>query len=222
MLHKRKVAAMVWPKYSRAVDSVNTNARVQAWFREHLTDRPHLEARPQMAPHIAGLITGAVDYFEFGVAYGKSMKWWSELSVDPDSRFYGFDTFEGLPERWELGSHSFKAGSMAYEMPSFDDTRVTFIKGLFQDTLREFLVDYERRNRIVLHCDADLYSSTLFVLSVMVQHLRPGDIVMFDEFPQPLHEFRALIDWAQAFRVNYRGIASAGDYNQQVAIEILE
>lgn len=41
-----------------------------------------------------------------------------------------------------------------------------------------------------------------------------------NEFPQPLHEFRVLIDWAQAFRIRYRGLASAGDYNQQVAIEI--
>ena len=41
--------------------------------------------------------TEAIDYFEFGVAGGYSFKWWLAHNNHADSRFYGFDRFEGLP-----------------------------------------------------------------------------------------------------------------------------
>ena len=46
-------------------------------------------------------------------------------------------------------------------------------------------------------------------------------MVIFDEFSQPLHEFRALEDWTAAYRINYRGLASSGEYHRQVAIQIV-
>jgi hypothetical protein len=41
----------------------------------------------------------SIDYLEFGVSGAYSFKWWIGNCINPDSRFYGFDTFEGLPER---------------------------------------------------------------------------------------------------------------------------
>jgi hypothetical protein len=106
------------------------------------------------------------------------------LVTSLDSRFYGFKTFTGLPEHWfsDFGKDAF---STAGEIPIIQDRRVNFIKGLFHDTLHDFLENYHRKNIIVLHMDADLYSSALFVLISMHQYLRKGDVLMFDDFFGP-------------------------------------
>lgn len=131
-------------------------------------------------------------YLEFGVAGGESFKWWLNENKDNSSCFYGFDTFEGLPENWGV---LFKKGDMNYEESQMQDKRAKFIKGLFQDTLFSFIQDnkdYLNSNtRKVIHMDADLYSSTIFVLSQLYPYLKSGDIILFDYFNVPLHEFKA-------------------------------
>src|SRR5690349_21734580 len=44
------------------------------------------------------LSNAAVNYLEFGVAEGHSFRWFVQQNTHPESRFYGFDTFTGLPE----------------------------------------------------------------------------------------------------------------------------
>src|SRR6476620_824079 len=107
----------------------------------------------------------AVDYLEFGVCKGDSYKWWLAHNQHPDSRFYGFDTFTGLPEDWG----PFKKGDMTTDNhpPVINDSRGTFYQGLFQQTLAGFLKNYQPGKRRIIHMDADLYSSTLFVLTTL-------------------------------------------------------
>src|SRR5690606_15498252 len=45
-----------------------------------------------------GLDKKAIDYFEFGVSSGSSFRWWLAHNTNTESNFFGFDTFEGLPE----------------------------------------------------------------------------------------------------------------------------
>jgi hypothetical protein len=54
--------------------------------------------------------------------------------------------------------------------------------------------------------DADLHSSTIYALTQLDPFL-PGAIVIFDEWANPLHEFRALHDYCSAYRRDYEVLA---------------
>jgi len=151
-----------------------------------------------------------IDYFEFGVAGGYSFKWWLQKNEKENSRFFGFDTFEGLPEKWG----GFEKGSMAYAMESLQitDSRASLHKGLFQDTLLPFLEQYDNANRKLIHIDSDLFSSALFVMTQLYRFLKPGDILLFDEFAVPKHEFLAFKIFTESFYVNYEVIGAANNY----------
>lgn len=157
-----------------------------------------------------GIDCNAIDYLEFGVAGGLSFKWWLEKNKNKQSRFFGFDTFEGLPEKWG----PFEKGAMAVELDSLNihDSRAQFYKGLFQDTLIPFLEKYDNKNRKLIHLDADLFSSTIFALSQLYRFLKPGDILLFDEFAVPQHEFLAFKIFTESFYVNYEVIGAANNY----------
>jgi len=159
-----------------------------------------------------------IDYFEFGVAGGRSLNWWLEKNQNSASRFFGFDTFEGLPEKWG----AFEKGSMAYALDSLNitDSRASLHKGLFQDSLIPFLEGYNNQNKKLIHLDADLFSSTIFTLSQLYRFLKPGDVLLFDEFAVPQHEFLAFKIFTESFYVKYEVLGAANNY-LFVAIKIL-
>lgn len=164
-----------------------------------------------------GVFNDAIDYMEFGVSGGASFRWWLEHNANADSRFYGFDTFEGLPESFG----PFGRGSMAASLESLQitDSRASFYKGLFQQTLIPFLEQYENKNRKVIHMDADLFSATIFSLSQLYRFFKRGDIIFFDEFAVPKHEFLAFKIFTESFYVDYDVIGAANNY-LFVAIQI--
>jgi hypothetical protein len=154
----------------------------------------------------------AIDYLEFGVAKGHSFKWWIENIKHKEASFYGFDTFTGLPEDWG----AFKKGDMSNgnHPPEIDDSRHSFYQGIFQKTLNDFLKTYSSNKKKIIHLDADLYSSTLFVLTTISPYLRKGDILLFDEFNVPLHEYKAFTEWAASFYIEYTVIGEVNNYFQ--------
>lgn len=154
----------------------------------------------------------SIDYLEFGVAAGNSFNWWLKRLSNNENRFYGFDTFEGLPENWGV----YTKGDMQSGIPVVNDDRAIFIKGLFQDTLLNFLKnDYQENNkRKVIHLDADIFSATLFVLTSIYPYLNTGDILFFDEFNVPKHEFLAFKIFTESYYIKYETLGAVNNYYQ--------
>lgn len=151
-----------------------------------------------------------INYLEFGVAQGQSFRWAVSQNLHPATQFHGFDTFTGLPEDWG----PFKKGYFDNnsEPPKIDDSRGTFHQGLFQQTLPAFLSNLDNNRKNVIMMDADLYSATLYTLGTLAPYLKKGDIVFFDEFAVPTHEFRAFMDFTQSYYKDLELIAAANNY----------
>ena len=122
--------------------------------------------------HNAGLI------LEFGVYYGKTIRMMADYF--PNHIVHGFDTFEGLPGDWfhtKKGSYS-TDGSI----PSAPDN-VKFYKGLFSETLPGFLKEQPSDAPIrLMNIDCDMYESTKDVFDLVYDRVRPGTIILFDEY----------------------------------------
>lgn len=163
-------------------------------------------------------LNAPIDYLEFGVSKGFSFRWWTENITNSEARFYGFDTFTGLPEDWG----PFKKGDMSNsnEPPKINDNRCQFYQGLFQQTLPGFMKTYQSSKRRIIHMDADLYSSTLYALTMLSPVIQKGDIILFDEFNVPLHEFKAFTEWTKSFYIEYEVLGAVNNF-YQVAIKVI-
>ena len=151
-------------------------------------------------------------YIEMGVCGGSSFEWWMKHNHNDQSKFFGFDTFEGLPEKW---GYFFKNGDMNADAPELIDARGQFLKGLFQDTLVPFLATNNIKGKQkVIHLDADLFSSTLFSLSILYPYLQKGDIIFFDEFNVPNHEFLAFKIFTESFYVKLELLGAVNHFYQ--------
>ncbi|MEP6585039.1 MAG: class I SAM-dependent methyltransferase [Ginsengibacter sp.] len=156
------------------------------------------------------LTEAAINYLEFGVADGHSFRWFAEKNVNPQSRFYGFDTFTGLPE--DFGQYKKGQFNTNNKVPEIEDARVNFYQGLFQQTIPGFLPQLNNDAKNVIMLDADLYSATLYALTSIAPFLKKDDIIFFDEFAVPTHEFKAFDDFLQAYPVTLKLIAAANNY----------
>ncbi len=152
-----------------------------------------------------------IDYLEFGVAHGISLMYWLNLNKNNQSKFYGFDTIEGLPVPIDRIKHTDPIGASSNnrEYPKIEDDRVRFVKGLFQDTLQTFLSTYSPNSRLIVHNDSDLYSSSLYLLTRLNDFLITGSIIIFDKFYSSSHKFQAFYDYTISYRRSYEVLASS-------------
>ena len=112
--------------------------------------------------------SNAIDYIELGVFQGKSIRNWAHINKNLESRFFGFDSFKGLPDDWDRQ----KAGdfNMNGIPPTFADPRIRIHVGLIQDTLPKFVESFTPMNdHLVIHMDVDLFSSTLAGLAIFIR-----------------------------------------------------
>jgi O-methyltransferase len=220
---RKRLASAVVGNKAEFLNALGGNAQLHRWLREQRAF-PYFQSRYDLYADIQSKTLGeeSIDYLEFGVRYGDSLFKWSTINIHPDSRFFGFDSFEGIPEVWasvtgEAPKGSFSVGGV---VPQTNDNRIRFVKGWFNDTLRPFLQEFSPRSRLVIHNDGDLFSSALFTLATLDPILQRGSILIFDEFANPLHEWRAFQDYASAFRRSCKVLGAAGEYYTQVAMEI--
>jgi O-methyltransferase len=163
---------------------------------------------------------GAINYLEFGVFEGESIRYWAEMNQNENSRFCGFDSFGGLPEDW-TSTKPKGYFDVRGTIPQVNDERVKFIKGWFKDTIPPFVKDFVPRGRLVLHLDADLYSSTMLALVHLDPFISEGTILIFDEFYDREHEFKAFTDWLRIRGgLDYQIVAQIGDY-AKICVEII-
>ena len=162
-------------------------------------------------------------YLEFGVWEGYSIMHLVNKLDNPNHKFYGFDSFQGLPESWDTLSGVMDSGHFSTQgnKPQIDDSRVEFITGWFQNSIDPFITQLKlEQSRLVVHYDADLYSSTLYCL-MQVDRLKSEYLAFFDEIPG--HETRALYNYVQATGARVRFLGRVGpskNYPWQVAAMI--
>lgn len=218
----KRAARFCFPRYSWLFDRLNWEARLQATAKR-FPDAIEVATREDLYRYFSdALLEGgkrSIDYLEFGVFEGASIRFWSSLNQNPESRFYGFDSFEGLPEDWHAGKRK-GAFSTGGKVPDIADPRVRFVIGWFQETLRSFMDSYRPQRQVVIHIDCDVYSSTLYCLTTLDPLLTPGSIVFLDDFFDALHVYRALSDYCSAYLRQYKILATTRELGQ-VAIEML-
>ncbi len=207
---------------ARVLEKMVYLSRMSRWMSRHRA----LEVGPEREDLFAYLLDklkldGAIRYMEFGVAGGTTFRWWLDHNSDPAARFVGFDTFTGLPEDWD----DMPQGTFGQQgkPPAFDDPRCSFEVGLFKDTLPAYLARHTWAGANVVHLDADLYSSTLYVLTTLWPALQKGDVLIFDDFctlEHPTHVFRAFFDFFAAYQGPYEVIVTSR-YGHRVAIKLV-
>lgn len=162
-------------------------------------------------------LDGPIDYLEFGTAAGHALRHWLARNRHASSRFDSFDTFTGLPEAWDgVPTGTFSQGGRP---PEVEDPRCHFHVGLFSTTLPDFLRARTRDQRLVVHLDADLYSSTLYVLTMLAPRLVAGDILILADFcslRHPTHVFRAFEDFVSAYALDYTLLSTSNHAHQGV------
>lgn len=186
------------------------------FVRAHMPDAPRFDDPHRTLEHGLSLAPTGGMALEFGVFTGSTLK--IIAASRPSGGVYGFDSFQGLPEDWRI---DFPAGSFSVDgLP--DVAGAELVVGWFDDTLPGFLDEHPGPVDFV-HVDADLYSSAKTVLDLVGPRLRPGSVLVFDEFFNfpgwQEHEYRALREYLErtGSSVSYEGYSYA---NEQVIVRI--
>lgn len=165
---------------------------------------------------------------EFGTATGRTLNQFAYWL--PNQTIYGFDSWQGLSEQF----NDLPAGHFAQQLPKVS-RNCRLVPGWFgarppQDELG--IAEYTAQTFaaahkdpiVLLHLDADLYSSTRTVLDVFSAQIVPGTIILFNEYwnhpTWKKHEYRAWQEHCKIYSVKYEYIGYASDH-QEVAVRII-
>ena len=157
---------------------------------------------------------------DLGVWIGWSTRLISDAS---DRMVYGFDTFEGLVEDWQIDDQILvKRGTFSLSEPiaqrlmadtgvSLDDglpaalgRKVQFIKGSTYDTLAPFLAERPAAPIMLFHMDLDTYESCLHALETCKDRFVEGSILVFDEYLVTNAEMRAFYEFQSRYDLEWK------------------
>lgn len=136
------------------------------------------------------------DYLEFGVFNGNSigsMEIAKEVTNTKNTRLFGFDAFEGLPEEsenedggvWKKGfySCSFEQMQKCLRGRGVNPDQITWVKGWYSETLNEDLKNkYQIKKVGIVFIDCDTYSSSKTVLDFICPLITEPVILCFDDW----------------------------------------
>lgn len=183
-----------------------------------IPDHTLLREASRLAPPTGDDTDGLV--LDLGVWIG----WSTRLTADASGRpVYGFDTFEGLVEDWQVDDQLvIKRGTFSLTEPLaqrfITDTGVTlrdglppalgrpveFIKGSTYDTLEPFLASKPAAPIALFHMDLDTYESCLHALETCKDRFVEGSILVFDEYLVTNGEMLAFYEFQRKYGLQYR------------------
>jgi Methyltransferase domain len=161
-------------------------------------------------------------FAEFGVWQGRTINFIAD-HVGGAVTVHGFDSFKGLPEDWQ-GEYVKGTFHMRGELPRVR-SNVHLHAGWFKDTVPRLAKEHPNESVAFLHVDCDLYSSTKTIFDHLGERLRPGSVIVFDEYFNYVgwreHEYRAFQECVHARSLRYRYVAyNTREYN--VAVQITD
>lgn len=187
------------PVMASPFSQVGVLADYSAWKRQCFEDKgnPLFGHREKLwETMIAGLAEKKfLVVMEFGVAWGYATNWWLSRLKDANLQWHGFDTFTGLPTTWDrAGLTIYDAGSFSAQgnTPPITDPRAHWHVGEVGATVDD--VDWSSLGTrpLFLFLDFDLYEPTRIALEAAVPHLKPGDVLYFDEAFDAWNERKAI------------------------------
>jgi len=156
---------------------------------------------------------------------------WKGQTIDMISNFttnnvYGFDTFEGIDYIWnEVDMKKFKLDNIPTKVQQLDfneqykktdaiksfNKNVKFIKGLFDDTLPNFMQENNKKISFI-HVDCDLYESTKTIFKYCGKNIANNCIIVLDDLFNNKgfenHEIKAFYEWVNENDIKYEWIGS--------------
>jgi Methyltransferase domain len=199
-LNLRKVAAVESARYCR----------------KHMLNCELFQSAMDLLSYALSRVTFPGIFCEFGVASGKTINHIARASAG--NQIHGFDGFVGLPENWRNG---YPAGAFAQAMPAVEPN-VKLHAGQFSETLPQFAASLNE-DVAFLHVDCDLYSSTKDIFANLGSRIKPGTVIVFDEYMNypgwQYHEWKAFREFISSSNLKYKYIGLVPSH-QEVAVVI--
>jgi O-methyltransferase len=209
------IGSRLTPEFIYQLQMVVNYMRSGRWMRKHGF---HFDRRVPNRHAVFNSVAKEVRdkrvlYLEFGVFRGESMRYWSRELKHPQANLHGFDSFEGLPEDFDLdGPYNKGTFNVDGTIPDINDSRVKFFKGWFDQTVPNYTIP--EHDVLILMMDADLYSSTIYVLDYFRDIIKPGAFIFFDEMSRTDHEPKAFDEFMRKTEKKFKPICSALGMNR--------